>query len=44
MYRYFDKINSGDHISAWKSKGLSDEITKTRTTSGNSLVYALFIK
>ena len=25
MYRYFKKIGNTDHISEWKSKGLSDE-------------------
>ena len=33
MYKYFKKIGNTDHISAWKSKGLSDEIVKPLSTS-----------
>ena len=28
MYKYFNKIDSNDRISAWKSKGLWDENSK----------------
>ena len=41
MYRFFKKINSGDHILAWKSKGLSDESIKPPATSNNSLAPSL---
>ena len=41
IYRYFEKISNGIHISAWKSKGLSDEIMKPPATSGNSLAPSL---
>ena len=41
MYKNFKKIGNNDHISARKSKGLSDEGIKPRTTSGNILVPAL---
>ena len=41
MYRQFKKIGNGDHISLWKSKGLSDESIKPPTTSNNSLAPAL---
>ena len=37
MYRYFKKISNSDHISSWKSKGLSDKSTKPPATSDNSL-------
>ena len=37
MYKYFKKIGNTDHISEWKSKGLSDEVIKPPTTSNNSL-------
>ena len=36
MCKYFKKIGNTDHISSWKSKGLSDEIIKS-TTFDNSL-------
>ena len=26
ILKYFNKINSSDHISVWKCKGLSDEV------------------
>ena len=32
-YRHFKKIDNGDHISSWKSKGLSDESIKPPTLS-----------
>ena len=41
MYRCFRKTVSGDHISAWKSKGLYDESIKPRSTSDNSLAPSL---
>ena len=37
MYKYFKKIGNTDHISAWKSKRLSDESIKALSTSDNSL-------
>ena len=37
MYIYFRQIGNNDHISEWKSKGLSDEIIKSPTTSNNKL-------
>ena len=37
MNKNFRKIVSTDHISEWKSKGLSDEITKSPITSDNIL-------
>ena len=37
MYRYFKKIVNTDHISEWKSKGFSDDITKSPSTNNNSL-------
>ena len=41
MKKYFLKIGNTDHISEWKSKGLSDEVIKPPTSSNNSLVPAL---
>ena len=41
MYRYFKRIGNTDYLSLWKSKGLSDEVIKPPTTSGNSLAPAL---
>ena len=41
MYKYFKKICNTDHISAWKSKGLSDESIKSPSTSVNSLAPSL---
>ena len=41
MYRYFKKIDSGHHISAWKSKGLYDENIEPPTTFNNSLTPSL---
>ena len=37
MYKYFKTINSIGNISVWKSKGLSNESTKTPSTSNNFL-------
>ena len=37
MYRYLKKIGNIDHISEWKSKGLSDGIIKSPSTSNDSL-------
>ena len=37
MYRYCKKIGNTDHISSWKSKGLSDESIKPPATSNNNL-------
>ena len=36
MKKYFKKIDSIDHISKWKSKGLSDEIIKFLSKYDNS--------
>ena len=41
MYKYFEKIGNTERISAWKSKGLSDENINPPTTSDNSLAPAL---
>ena len=41
MYKYFIKIGSTEHISKWKSKGLSSEIIKPPATSDNNLCPAL---
>ena len=41
MYRYCKKIEYGDHISSWKSKGLSDESIKLPSTSNNTLAPSL---
>ena len=41
IYRYFKKIDNTDLISAWKSKGLSDESIKPPATSNNSFAAAL---
>ena len=40
VYKYFKTIANSDHISAWKSKGFSDEISKPPATSNNSLAPA----
>ena len=40
MYRYSKTIGNTEHISAWKSKGLSDESIKPPAQS-NSLAPAL---
>ena len=37
MRRYFQKIDGGDYISLWKSKGLPDESINPTTTPKNSL-------
>ena len=42
VYKYFKNIVNTDHISAWKSKGLSDESIKPTSTSDNSLSRNLF--
>ena len=39
---YFQKIANSNHISAWKSKGLSDESIKPLTVSNNSLAAAIY--
>ena len=41
MYRYFKKIDNSDHISSWKSKGLSEESIKLLATSSNGLAPSL---
>ena len=41
MNKYFKKIGNTDHISEWKSKGLSDEVIKPPSSDDNSLVPAL---
>ena len=41
MHRYFTLITNTNHISSWKSKGLSDESIKPPTTSDNSLTPSL---
>ena len=37
MYRNFKKIGNTGHISAWKSKGLSDESIKLSSAFNDSL-------
>ena len=41
MYRYFRKIGNTDHMSSWKSKGLSDEGIQHPATSNISLAPSL---
>ena len=41
MTRYVKKIGNNKSISSWKSKGLSDEVIKSFTTSNNSLAPTL---
>ena len=41
MYKYFKKVSNTDHISEWKSKGISDEVIKRPTTPDNSLAPTL---
>ena len=41
MCRYFKNIDNGNHISAWKSKGFSDESIKPPATSNNSFAPSL---
>ena len=41
MDRYLKKNGNADHISAWKSKGLSDENIKPPTASDNGLAPAI---
>ena len=36
-YKCFKKISNTDHVSEWKSKGLSGEVIKPLTTSDNSI-------
>ena len=36
-YTYFEKINNGNNILAWKSKGSSGESIKAPALSNNSL-------
>ena len=40
-YRYFIKVGNTDHVSSWKSKGLSNERIDTPTTSDNGLAPSL---
>ena len=37
MNKYFTRINNTNHISSWKSRGLSNESIKPPTTSDDSL-------
>ena len=37
VYRYFKTVTNANHISSWKSKGLSAESIKPLVTSDNSL-------
>ena len=41
VYKYFKKFANSDHISARKSKGLSDESIKPPAASNNSLAAEL---
>ena len=41
IHRYFTLITNTNHISSWKSKGLSDESIKPPTTSDNRLASAI---
>ena len=41
MNRYFKKISNPDHISEWKSKGLSVEVIKLPATTDNNLASTL---
>ena len=41
MYKYFQNNGSTHHISAWKSKGLSNENINPPATSDNSLALSL---
>ena len=41
VYKNFKSIANSDHISAWKSKGLSGESVKPLAASNNSLTPAL---
>ena len=38
MYRYFKTIDFINHISAWKSKGLSDESINSPSTPNKSVL------
>ena len=39
--RYFKNVGNTDNISAWKSKGISDESIKSPATFGNSLATSM---
>ena len=39
MYKYFIKIGNSNHISEWKSQGLSNEIIKPDNTLAPTLKY-----
>ena len=41
MYGYFETFGNTNHISWWKSKGLSNEVVKPPTTSNNCPAPAL---
>ena len=41
LHNYFKRICNTDNISAWKSKGLSEESIKLPTTSNNGLAPSL---
>ena len=41
IYKYLKKIANSDHISAWKSKGLSEKSIKLPAKSNNSLAPVL---
>ena len=41
VFRYFKRIGNSNHISEWKSKGLSDEIINLPAASNNSLSPAI---
>ena len=41
MNKYFKKIGNTKSISSWKSKGLSDEVTKSPTINNNNLAPTL---
>ena len=42
LHNYFKKIGNIDNISAWKSKGLSEESINFPTTPNNSLAPLLY--
>ena len=41
VYKYITKVANSNHISAWKSKGLSEESIKPSAASNNSFALAL---
>ena len=41
MNKYFKKINNTDHISEWRSEGLSDEVIKPPAIHDNNLAAIL---